>query len=268
MRLTIRHLTRYDYAPPAAGLAMRLRLFPSRFASQTVEDWAVHVNGEPVSPSLHDGCGVAEGLWTAAEPVSAAEVIAEGTVLRAEDAGILRGLKERTPPEVFLRETELTKPDDAIRALAESARQDAPLDTLHALAGAVRDAIDYRPETTDMATSAAAALSQGAGVCQDHAHVFVAAARCLDLPARYVAGYYLAGAEEGALTQTHGWAEGYAAGLGWVGFDVANRTCPTREHVRVAVSLDAGRGGLISGAVSGQVEETLSASVAITQAQQ
>jgi transglutaminase-like putative cysteine protease len=88
------------------------------------------------------------------------------------------------------------------------------------------------------------------------------------LPARYVAGYYHAGGEGGGLTETHGWAEGYAEGLGWVGFDVANRTCPTVEHIRVAVSLDAGRNGLISGAISGHAEETLSASVAIAQTEQ
>ena len=36
------------------------------------------------------------------------------------------------------------------------------------------------------------ALAQGKGVCQDHAHVFVSAARTLGIPARYVAGYLLA----------------------------------------------------------------------------
>ena len=171
---------------------------------------------------------------------------------------------------MFLRTTERTTPDAAIRDLAAGARQLDALSTLHALSAAVRDAVAYVPDTTDMGTSAAAALAQGSGVCQDHAHVFVAGARALGIPARYVAGYYLPGeaAGDGAPVETHGWAEGYADGLGWVGFDVANRVCPTREHVRVACGLDASRTALISGAVTGQSEERLTATVAIHQAQQ
>lgn len=267
LRLSIRHLTTYAYDPPAAGAVMRLRLWPTRYATQTVLDWQVAVAGEAVTPNLADGSGVEEGVWSHEGALGAVEVTAEGTVVRAEDQGVVRGLKERTPAELFLRQTPLTTADEAIRDLAEGVRQDDDLSALHALAGAVRDAVDYRPDTTDMATSAASALSQAAGVCQDHAHVFIAGARSLGLPARYVAGYYTGGVEAG-LTETHGWAEGHVAGLGWVGFDVANRTCPTREHVRVACHLDASRAALISGAVSGQTEETLTASVAITQAQQ
>ena len=266
VRLTIRHQTAYAYAPAIGGAAMRLRLFPARYDTQTVEDWRVTVEGEPVAPNVTDGTGVKEAVWHGEGPFERLEVIAEGVVVRAEDQGVIRGLKERTPVGVFLRDTPLTTADRAVRDLAEAARRDDALSTLHALSAAVRDAVDYRPDTTDMSTSAAAALAQGAGVCQDHAHVFIAAARSLGLPARYVAGYYTGGQEAG-LTETHGWAEGYAEGLGWVGFDVANRTCPTREHVRVACHLDAGRAALISGALQGRSEESLTASVAITQTQ-
>ena len=271
LRLSVRHVTRYDYEPPAGGAVMRLRLWPTATASQTPQDWSVTVNGQAVAPNLTGPFGVAEGVWSADGPLEAVAVVAEGTVVRTDDAGVVRGLKERAPPELFLRPTPLTTADAAIRDLAEGARRDDRLETLHALSAAVRDAVGYEPDTTDMATSAAAALAQGRGVCQDHAHVFVAAARALGLPARYVAGYYLAGESDPtavAAYETHGWAEGYAEGLGWVGFDVANRTCPTREHVRVACHLDASRAALISGAVAGAPEETLTATVDMQQAAQ
>ena len=266
LRLSVRHVTTYAYEPPAAGATMRLRLWPPQYATQVPEGWRVSVMGEEVVPNVTDGCGVREGIWTSEGPTDRLEVVAEGQVVRTEDQGVLHGLKERTPPDVFMRTTPLTTPDAGVRDLAEGARQDDALSTLHALMGAVRDAVDYQPDTTNMATSAASALSQGRGVCQDHAHVFIAGARVLGLPARYVAGYYMAG--DAGDYETHGWAEGYAPGLGWVGFDVANRTCPTREHVRVACHLDAGRGALISGALAGHAEETLTASVHIEQAQQ
>lgn len=266
LRLAIRHVTSYSYDPPAAGATMRLRLWPTTFASQVVEEWHVAVDGEQVVPNLTDACGVAEGVWVRQGVTTAMEVVAEGIVRREDDQGVVRGLKERMPPAVFVRPTALTTADEAVRELASQARTDDRLTTLHNIAGAVRDAVDYQTDTTDMATSAAAALAQGAGVCQDHAHVFIAAARTLGLPARYVAGYYMAGDDQ--AFETHGWAEGFVEGLGWVGFDISNRTCPTREHVRVASHLDAGRVSLISGAVAGQTEETLTATVSINQAQQ
>ena len=272
LTLSIRHVTRYDYAPPAAGTVTRMRLWPTVFETQGADRWSVTANGEAVTPALRGPFGVQEGLWSADGPLGAVEIVAEGLVTRREDAGVVRGLKERAPPEVFLRMTERTTPDAAIRDLAAGARQRDALSTLHALSAAVRDAVAYVPDTTDMGTSAAAALAQGSGVCQDHAHVFIAGARALGMPARYVAGYYMAGEDAaggtGQAFETHGWAEGHVDGLGWVGFDISNRTCPTREHVRVACSLDAGRGALISGAVAGQGRETLTASVQINQAQQ
>jgi transglutaminase-like putative cysteine protease len=267
LRLSIRHATRYEYTPAAKGVVMRLRLYPSRFQTQVVESWTVSVGEDAVPAQRMDGACVEEAVWSHEGEIFTLDVVAEGVVRRAEDQGIVKGLKERTPPALFLRGTSLTAPDAAIEDLAATGRRADRLETLHALSALVRDAVDYVSGSTDMATSASAALRQAKGVCQDHAHVFIAAARVLDIPARYVAGYYLAG-EDGGLTRTHGWAEGHVEGLGWVGFDIANRTCPTPEHVRVACQLDAGGAALVSGAVSGNTQETLTASVAMSQTQQ
>ncbi|MEO1658252.1 MAG: transglutaminase domain-containing protein [Pseudomonadota bacterium] len=270
MRINIRHVTRYAYAPAAPWVAMRLRLFPSVFATQTLESWEVSVNGAVIAPSFDDAAMNAEGFRAVEGPVEAVEVIAEGTILRGDDAGVLKGMKDRTPTGLYLRQTELTSPNDAICQLAEDAKKQDPLETLHALCSAVRDAIDYVPETTTPATSAGEALAQAKGVCQDHTHVFITAARCLGIPARYVAGYYFAdpAADQDAVYETHAWAEGHVPGLGWVGFDVANRTCSTRQHVRVSSDLDAQNASLITGSVMGQPTETMTVAVAMSQAQQ
>lgn len=270
MRIKIRHATRYAYAPSAPWVSMRLRLFPSVYATQALESWDVSVNGAQVAPSYSDAATNAEGFRAVEGPVEAIEVVAEGTILRADDAGVLKGMKDRTPPGLYLRETELTSPNDAVRQLAEGSRRPDPLDNLHALSAAVRDAIDYVPETTTPATSAGEALAQAKGVCQDHTHVFITAARCLGIPARYVAGYYFAdpAASDEAVYETHAWAEGYVPGLGWVGFDVANRTCSTQQHVRVSSDLDAQNASLITGSVMGQPAETMTVAVAMSQAQQ
>src|SRR5215472_13836486 len=71
----------------------------------------------------------------------------------------------------------------------------------------------------------------------DLTHIFLGAARSLQIPARYLAGYLCGRAEpEGG---GHAWAEAYVPGLGWVGFDTVNCVCPADAYVRVAVGLDA-----------------------------
>jgi transglutaminase-like putative cysteine protease len=136
---------------------------------------------------------------------------------------------------------------------------------MHALCTAVRDAIEYRSGATTSQTTAAQALKQGAGVCQDHAHVFIAAARTLNVPARYVVGYLLA--VDTALTETHAWAEAHLSDIGWVGFDPANGICPTDRYVRLGCGLDSADAAPIRGSVVGAPQERLSASVDISQTQ-
>ena len=75
-------------------------------------------------------------------------------------------------------------------------------------------------------------------MCQDFTHIFIAAARSLGIPARYVGGYFHR--DDGVIEQDagHAWAEAFVPELGWVGFDPANGICATDAHVRVAVGLD------------------------------
>ena len=48
MRISIRHETRYDYAEPASGVVMRLRLKPVSTNAQTIDRWSVTVNDTPI----------------------------------------------------------------------------------------------------------------------------------------------------------------------------------------------------------------------------
>ena len=69
--------------------------------------------------------------------------------------------------------------------------------------------------------TAADAFAQRRGVCQDHAQIFIACARRLGIPARYVSGHLQRTDGQDDQEASHAWAEGYVAGLGWVGFDPA-----------------------------------------------
>ena len=261
MRLTVRHATTYTYDPPADRCALRLRLYPPSFTSQRVLNWKVSVNGQVIPALMTTATGDGESIWTKSNVGAEVLVLAEGEVEVDDTAGVVRGLRDTVRPPVFLRPTPLTEADAKITELAESITGASPLDRMHGLFNAVADAIAYKPASTTSSTTAAQAMKAGQGVCQDHAHVFISAARVLKVPARYVVGYLFA--EDTKLTETHAWAEACVKDIGWVGFDAANRLCPTDRYVRLGCGLDAADAAPIRGNVFGSRQERLSASVDI-----
>jgi transglutaminase-like putative cysteine protease len=158
----------------------------------------------------------------------------------SDTGGMVRGAHERLDPLVFRRETDLTRPDPAVRELAHAVQADHPdgLERLHALMAQIHDRVAFDTDATHAGTSAAQALALGRGVCQDHAHLFIAAARSMGTPARYVSGHLARSDGQDDQAAAHAWAEAWVEHLGWVGFDPANVVCPTEAYVRVAVGLD------------------------------
>ena len=264
MRLTVNHLTRYSYDQPVRGVVQSHRLQPSRFDGQTTVDWVVTVSGGVAGGGFRDGAGDWVQGWSVAGPVTQIEVQVTGTVDTTDLSGILRGHKELTAPEAYLRPTYPTMPDDRILHLAQNLRgANTAFNAAHMLAEAVADAIAYRPGTTHAHTTAAQALAQGEGVCQDHAHAMIAIARAADIPARYVSGYLHSGADGSAHEAAHAWAELYVAGFGWIGFDPANRCCPDGRYIRLGSGLDSQDAAPIRGVSRGQGVESLDVTVAV-----
>ena len=205
MRLSVRHETRFAYGEGASGAVMRLRLRPRTTNAQNVVAWSVQINGAPVTGWMPTGLGDGEALWRSSGLIREAVVVAEGIVETHDRAGVHLATDEDINPLVFLRETPLTRGGPTIQDFAQAALcPDGPLPTLHALAARVNSAIDYRPGVTGMSTTAAEALELGAGVCQDQAQLFVAAARALGIPARYVTGYLLDRERFPDAHETHG----------------------------------------------------------------
>ncbi len=105
-------------------------------------------------------------------------------------------------------------------------------------------------------------------MCQDITHIFVAAARSLGIPARYVGGHFHR--VDGVTSQEagHAWAEAHVENLGWVGFDPTNGISTTDAHVRVAVGLDYLGAAPVRGTRYGGAGETLTVAVRVAQARQ
>jgi transglutaminase-like putative cysteine protease len=264
MRISIGHVSRYVYSEPTKYSILALRLTPPSFQGQRVIEWRVSAPGIDAVKPFRDGFGNLVHLPSCTEEHSESLIIAKGVVDTEDRAGIVRGLAEPAPLRVYHRYTPRTMPTDDIRALAREAGAKPDIRGMHNLMHAVRDAIDYQIGTTTAHTTATEALKEGKGVCQDHAHVLIAAARSLSLSARYVSGYVLTGSDEPS-DANHAWAEVWLEGLGWVGFDPANRLCPTDKYVRLASGLDSTYAAPIRGSRRGIANEELDVIVEVQQ---
>jgi len=263
MLIKVRHVTTYRYAEPVRYSIQCLRLTPVPYKALRVLSWDVQSPGQkPLRFS--DGFGNPVHLVTIDASHEEVVIEAGGTVETTDSNGVVAGIANPIPPRVFLRTTPQTRADAAISDIAHQAKRKSPLETLHQLSASVRDRVEYVPGTTDAHTEAAEALADGKGVCQDHAHIFIAACRSLGVPARYVTGYlYIEG--EASAEAHHAWAEAWVDGLGWIGFDVANRICPTEHYIRLACGLDAGYAAPIKGSRRGGAKERLEVAVAVQQ---
>ncbi|MHB2168254.1 transglutaminase family protein [Alsobacter sp. R-9] len=266
MRIRVSHQTVYDYDPPAKSLIQTLRLTPRNHDGQYVVHWRIDVDIDARLKPAEDAFGNATHGLSVAGPVERLSVRVDGEVETHDTAGVVRGTIERFPPIVFLRETPLTMPDEAIAAFATDTSAAAGPDTLtrlHALKTGLNAAMNALPPRDGAAASAAAAFAAKAGVAQDFAHVFVTAARRIEIPARYVSGYRCDPGEEHGGT-AHAWAEAYVEGLGWVAFDAVHDVCPSVGHVRVAIGLDADGAAPVRGTRFGGGHESLDVSIRLT----
>jgi transglutaminase-like putative cysteine protease len=264
MRISIGHVSRYVYSEPTKYSILALRLTPPSFQGQRVIEWRVSAPGIDAVKPFRDGIGNLVHLASNIEEHSESLIIAKGVVDTEDRAGIVRGLTDPAPLRVYRRQTPKTTATDEIRSLGRAAGAKPDIRGMHNLMHGVRDAVDYKIGPTNAHTTAAEALKEGKGVCQDHAHIFVAAARSLGIPARYVSGYILTGAD-GPSDANHAWAEAWLEGLGWVGFDAANRVCPTEKYVRLATGLDATYAAPIRGSRRGIANEELDVIVEVQQ---
>lgn len=264
MRLAINHISRYDYDQAVHYSVLRLRLHPQSSAVQIVHDWKLELDGAAPEAVYVDGFGNSAELIKAEPETRQIVIRAAGTVETTDTSGVYRSTGG-CPLWVFERVTPMTGAGAAVSDLAASmGQQGNRLDMLHNLAAEIHKRVAYEPGTTNVATSADTALQAGRGVCQDHAHILIATARALDIPARYVSGYLMM---EGVGEQvaTHAWAEAWVEDLGWVGFDAANAVAPDEKYVRIACGLDYYDAAPVTGMRTGSGSETLAVALNVEQ---
>jgi transglutaminase-like putative cysteine protease len=238
MRLKVRHETSYRYEEPAAYSLQYVRMTPRSNTAQRVVSWRLSAPGKLRETIDHYG-NIAH-VVVIDRPHQEIRLGVVGEIDSSDTDGVWPDSEEPQPPAVFLRTTTLTHPDAALVDFARGfdsrveANRRAGLERM--LEG-VRERVSYVKGRTHVGTSAPEAWDAEAGVCQDHAHVFIACCRTLGVPARYASGYLFTSSDNNEMA-SHAWVETWQDGGGWLGLDVTNGVRAGARHIRLAVGLD------------------------------
>lgn len=283
MIYSVRHTTIYRYASPVTLSTHRLRLSPRKTARQTVRRFSLEVS--PESHDLiaeRDAFGNATHLLDVHGSHSALTIEARSEVALSAETADLGFTPWEAAAEAARRPTDraaldaaqfalpsaFTTADDAIEDYArESFRQGRPvLEAARDMTARIFADFVYDPEATHASTLASDSFALRRGVCQDFAHVFLAACRAVGAPARYVSGYLLTRPPEGkermvGADASHAWVSVWCPVAGWVDFDPTNDLIPDVEHVTCAWGRDYGDVGPVSGVVLGGGGHTIEVAV-------
>lgn len=263
MKLEIVHSTRYRYSGPIAETVMEVRLRPMDGNGQRCLDFSLQLSHGVKPRTYVDGFGNQVHYFNLVRPHSGMSVVSRSTV----ETGLA---PDPDPGEElvhdFLRFRAPVKEVEGIRelarrhAIADPESPAAVAEALDELTLSISREFTYDRSVTNVYSAVDDVLSLRAGVCQDFAHLVIAVARSMGVPARYVSGYIHTPGEKAAAA-SHAWAEAWIAGRGWVGFDATHPIRTTPHHVRLAVGRDYTDAAPTRGVYVGSATGSMSISV-------
>jgi transglutaminase-like putative cysteine protease len=265
MKFAIQHETVYRYTAPVHYSIQQLRLTPRLDPNQRALSWRIDAPGR--TQRFVDAYGNVTHTMVLSTPHDQIRITVSGTL---DIEPLPEGRVLTSPgmpgadlsPLVFTVPTPLTTADERIQTFAARyiARERRGSDFLD-LAGAICDAVQYESGYTEVTSTAAQALALGRGVCQDHAHVFLACCRAVGVPARYVSGYVHPGDTQHAAS--HAWVDVWTDTANWVSVDVTHRQYAGERHCRLALGRDYLSAAPVRGVRTGGGEERLEVRVAV-----
>lgn len=266
MQLIIRHETVYRYTAPLSYTIQQLRLTPRAEAHQRMLSWQISTAGR--RHEFIDAFGNISHMLTITGMHDEVRIVAAGTVnVTPLERGRLAEIGTLSPL-VFTVPTRLAHADAAVTDFAHRhLRPGTGSSGLLELAQAIQGTVAYRSGATAVTTTAADALCLGQGVCQDHAHLFIACCHVHGIPARYVSGYIDPGGT--AHAESHAWVDVWVdeAGFsGWVSIDVTHASFADDSHCRLAIGRDYDSAAPVRGVRHGGGSETLSVEVDVAPA--
>jgi transglutaminase-like putative cysteine protease len=266
MQLSIRHETLYRYSVAQAYSIEQLHLTPRAEPQQRVLSWRITTPGH--CSGYNDAYGNVSHMLTLNEPHDAVRILVEGVVATTLLHGGRLLTQENLSPLIFTVSTRLTQPTPGLLALADATlpRRGEKVRTadLLRLTAHIFGAVEYVTGATDVFSTAGEALTLGAGVCQDHAHVFLACCHAHDIPARYVSGYI--DPESTGHAASHAWVDAWvedADFIGWISIDVSHNRLMTDAYCRLAIGRDYESAAPVRGMRRGGGDETMTVEATI-----
>jgi len=278
LKLSVRHLTTYDYDGDVVDNLNAVRLKPAVGPEQRCEDFAVRLAPGARVHRHADYFGTEVLEFGVHQPHRRLEIEAEARVQTSPpppppqgDWSATTAAAYREQGAEYLLRTDRTPPHRALDELAAGAEDSSPLAFVQSLITAIPDRFEYRRGVTYVGSTVAELLEGGAGVCQDFVHLALVVLRGRGLPARYVSGYLFAaddGGEASVEVDTHAWLEVLLPRAGgppaWVGADPTNRHLTAERHVKIGHGRHYADVPPVKGIYRGEADARLTVRVTIT----
>ena len=271
-RYRVEHESRYAYTAPVSQSWQLARLTPRTLPWQTLLSHTLQV--EPQADERHDardsfGNTVTHFGLHGAQRVLRVDM--QCTVDVAERLPLPRGAA--TSWEEVREGIRTRRHGDVIEAARQYAAASLTpgrdwLQALLDLTHRIHRDFEFDPGSTTVSTSVDEVLQLRSGVCQDFAHLMLAALRGHGLPARYVSGYLLTDPPPGqprlmGADATHAWVAAYAPGCGWVEFDPTNDQLADARYITLAWGSDFADVAPLRGVILGGGEQSLHTAVSV-----
>ncbi len=256
-RYRIQHDTRYRYTQPVARARHWLHLQPRLVDWQSWEEWHLDVEPEAEVSSGTDAWG---------NPCSWLEIEQWHTGLEVSMSGLcqvrnrdwpeqeqermasmpwekLVACLETTCPEWlivsrYVHQSTHIRLKHVLRRFAQRFfRPGLPVvQALWEMNRSLHEEFEFDPTATDVHTPVVRVLQEQRGVCQDFAHLMIAALRSLGLPARYMSGYLCTHPPEGeerlrGVDASHAWVAAWTVEYGWLELDPTNGCFAGSQHI-------------------------------------
>lgn len=265
----ISHRTTYDYDDDVSASYGRAHLLPRERPGQSCTASRVIVTPDPAELREHtDFFGNRSTYFAVTAPHRTLDVVAESTVVvepRPAPAGtaawdaVRQSLRDSHPvgtgpggpgddllidARTYVLPSRRLPPDPDVTAYAaRSFPTGRPLDEAAVdLTTRIYRDFRYVSGSSSVGSTVAELLERGSGVCQDFAHLAVAALRAMGLAARYVSGYLETRPPPGkerlvGADASHAWVS-VCTGTGWFDLDPTNDRIVDGSYVELAHGRD------------------------------
>lgn len=261
------HTTTYRYEQPVATSYGEAHLLPRDLPGQRVVEADLTIFPAPADVGDRtDWFGNRTSFFRIAEPHTTLTVTARSTV-EVDGRGVTGrlladmpweqvrdALADPTPadPEAIAA-VEFVLPSPQVHPVAAAAAYAVPsfrpgrpvLEALEDLSARIHRDFAFESGVTTVGTPLVEVLARRAGVCQDFAHLAIAALRATGLAARYVSGYLETDPPPGepklhGADVSHAWVSVFVPGTGWVDIDPTNDQWIGDRHITTGWGRDYG----------------------------